>query len=116
MWLLLLGLLLSTSDMPLVVQKAQVADIPRLLDIFYHAFHDDPLDRIMFPQIPSPDARMGSTKRWVHEISADPNMSFIEVVDTDRDDEIVAFARWHVFRTERPEGEWMDMTHREWYV
>ena len=100
--------------MPLVVEKTEEQDIPRLLDILYAAFHDDPWDQIMFPRVPPPEARMASTKRWQHEISVDPHTSVIKVVDTDQNDEIIAFARWHIYRTERPESEWKDARPREW--
>lgn len=68
----------------------------------------------MFPQVPPRDGRMATTKRWLREMSIDPNMFFMKVVDPDNDHEIVAFARWNIYRVERPESEWMDMTPREW--
>ena len=99
--------------MPLTIEKAQEADIPRLLDIMYTAFHDDPWNRIMFLHTPPPEKRGVSTARWRNEISVDPQISFIKAVDTDIN-EIVAFARWHVYRTERPESEWKGTEPRSW--
>ena len=100
--------------MPLVVEKAEERDIPRLLDILYAAFHDDPWDRIMFPQIPPPEARMPTTKRLQHDISVDPTAFFLKVIDTERNNEIIAFARWNIYRNERPESEWKVAPPREW--
>ena len=100
--------------MPLVVQKAQEADIPRCLDIMYAAFSNDPWDRIMYPQTPPPNARGNSTRRWRYEILEDPHITVLKVVDTDEKDEIIAFGRWHVYRNERPESEWKNMAPRDW--
>lgn len=100
--------------MPLVMEKAQEGDIPRLLDIFYAAFHDDPWDNIMFPQVPPPEGRTASTQRWRYEMCVNPDIYFMKVVDSDKDNEILSFARWIIYRTERPENEWMDMTPRDW--
>ena len=107
-------LTLNIFNMPLVVEKAQEEDIPQLLDIFYAAFHDDPWDLIMFPQVPPPEARTAATNRWRKEISTHPHITFLKVVDTDDDGEIIAFARWHVYRAERSKRDWQDMTRRDW--
>lgn len=96
------------------MQEALEADIPRMLDIMYAAFHDDPWDRIMFPQVPPPESRTASTKRWRHEISGDPHVTVLKVVDTDKGNEIIAFARWHIYRDKRPESEWKSVAPRDW--
>ncbi|KAL6721892.1 hypothetical protein ACLMJK_000997 [Lecanora helva] len=100
--------------MPLVLEQAEERDIPRLLDIMYAAFHDDAWNRIMFPTIPPSNGRTASINRYRHEISNNPNVSIVKVVDTDQDGEIIAFARWNIYRTERPESEWKDATSRDW--
>ena len=99
--------------MVLIVEKAQEVDIKRLLDIMYAAFSKDPWDRIMYPQIPGPEARGASIERWRDEISINPNMRFIKAVDTDVG-EIIAFARWNVYEVERPESEWKNIRVRGW--
>lgn len=101
--------------MVLIVEKAQEADIQRLLDIMYAAISKDPWDRIMYPQIPGPEARGTSVERWRDEISANPTMHFMKAVDTDRG-EIIAFARWNVYEVERPESEWTITDPRNWDV
>lgn len=99
--------------MVLIVEEAQEADIQRLLDIMYAAFSKDPWDRIMYPQIPAPDARGASIARWRDEILIDSTMRFMKVVDTDIG-EIVALARWNVYKVERPESEWKSTKPRDW--
>lgn len=100
--------------MVLMVEKAQEADIERLLDIMYAAFRD-PWDCIMYPKIPAPEARGASIERWRDEISEDPTMRFMKAVDTDVG-EIIALARWNVYEVERPESEWKSTGARKWDV
>lgn len=82
--------------MPLAIEKVQEGDIPRLLDIMCAAFHDDPWNRIMFPQVPAAAGRMASTERWRHEMSIGSHICCMKVVDTTNDHEIVALARWYL--------------------
>ena len=90
-----------------------MADMQRLLDIMYGAFSKDPWDRIMYPEIPGPEARGASIKRWPNEIVIDPNVRFMKVVDTDIGD-IIAFARWNIYETKRPKSEWKSRKPRDW--
>ena len=101
--------------MVLIVERAQETDIQRLLDIMYAAFSKDPWDRIMYPHIPAPEARGASIERWRDEISIDPTMHFMKVVDTDIG-EIIALARWNVYEVERPESEWKSTKPRNWDI
>ena len=98
--------------MVLIVEKAQEADIQRLLDIMYAAFRD-PWDCIMFPEIPVPEARGASVERWRNEISKDPTIRFLKAVDTDVG-QIIALARWNVYEVERPESAWKTTGARDW--
>ena len=98
--------------MVLIVEKAQEADIQRLLDIMYAAFRD-PWDRIMFPEIPIPEARGASVERWRNEISKDPTTRFMKAVDTELG-QIIALARWNVYEEERPERVWKTTGARDW--
>ena len=99
--------------MAIIVQKAQEADIQRLLDIMYAAFSEDAWNRIMYPVIPGPEARAVSIERWRDEISTNPTIRFIKAVDTDLD-EIIAFARWNIYEVERPESQWKTTKPRDW--
>lgn len=100
-------------NMVLLVEKAQEADIQRLLDIMYAAFSKDPWNRLMYPKIPGTEARGASIERWRDEISNHPTMRFIKAVDTDVG-EIIAFARWNIYEMERPESEWKHTEARKW--
>lgn len=100
--------------MPLLLEKAREEDIPRLLDIMYAAFHGDPWERVMFPQVPPPDARDASTERWRNEILNEHRITVLKVVDADSNHEIIAFARWHIYKSERPDSEWKGEARREW--
>ncbi|KAK4696953.1 hypothetical protein P7C71_g1051, partial [Lecanoromycetidae sp. Uapishka_2] len=91
--------------MPLVIEMAQEGDIQRLLDIVYAAFEHDSWHQIMIPQIPGPEQRTASIARWRDEILVDPDTTVLKVVDTDLN-EIIALARWHIYRFQRPESEW----------
>ena len=101
--------------MVIILQKAQEADIQRMLDIMYSAFSKDSWNVIMYPETPGPEARQASVERWRDEISTNPIMRFIKAVDTDLD-EIIAFARWNIYEVERPEGEWKTTNPRTWDV
>ena len=98
--------------MAIIVQKAQEADIQRLLDIMYAAFSEDAWNRIMYPVIPGPEARGVSIERWRDEISTNPTIRFIKAVDTDLD-EIIALARWNIYEVERPENQWKTSKPRD---
>lgn len=101
--------------MVLIIEKAQAANIQRLLDIFYAAFSQDPWNRIMYPVIPRPEARGASIERWRGEISSNPSTRFVKAVDTDNG-EIIAFAWWNVYEVERPESEWKHTKTRDWDI
>ena len=97
--------------MPFVIEYAQEADIQCLLDIMYSAFHDDSLNRIMFPIIPAHNDRAASIARWRDEL-LDRHVSFLKVVDTEIN-EIIALAKWRVYLSERPESEWKGTPQRQ---
>lgn len=101
--------------MVFIVEKAQEADIQRLLDIMYAAFSKDAWNRIMYPEIPGPEARGASIERWRDEISTNPTMRFMKAVDTDTG-QIIAFARWNIYETKRPESEWKKTEPRKWDI
>lgn len=67
----------------------------------------------MYPQTPPREARTASAERWREEISANPALRFLKVVDTNVG-EIIALARWSVYESERPESEWKRKFRRDW--
>lgn len=91
--------------MPLTLKEAQEADIPRLVEIMYNAFSDDPWERIVWPQTPPPEARSPTINQMRNDLLTDPNVNIMKVVDQELDS-IIAFAEWNIYRTERPESEW----------
>ena len=99
--------------MVIIVQKAQEVDIQRLLDSMYAAFSGDSWNRIMYPELPGPEARGAYIQRWREEISTNPTMRFMKAVDTNLD-EIIASARWDIHVVERPESEWKITKPRNW--
>ncbi|KAL9114194.1 MAG: hypothetical protein Q9187_007512, partial [Circinaria calcarea] len=99
--------------MPLLLQPVVEADAPRLPDIQFAAFGEDPFMAIMFPQTPSDDSKQKAVERTYTDFK-DPYITLMKVVDTDLDNTIVAFARWHIYRLERPESEWNTEKKRDW--
>ena len=99
--------------MPLVLEKAVEADIERMIEIMYRALSEDPWDRIMFPTTPEPTNRTNSITRWTKEMHTNPTQSLMKIVDTDLN-EIIAFARWSIFKHERSESEWKKEDNRKW--
>ena len=99
--------------MPLILEKAVEADIERMIEVMYRAMSEDPWDRIMFPTTPEPNNRTNSITRWKNEMHTNPTQWLMKVVDTDLN-EIIAFARWNIFRQERPESEWKKQEKRQW--
>ncbi len=99
--------------MPLVLDKAVETDIDRMVEVMYAALSEDPWDRIMIPKTPGPKQRTNSVERWTKEMLTNTSSLIMKVVDTDLD-EIIAFARWDMYKSERPESEWKKQETREW--
>ncbi len=103
----------SGQNMPLLLEKAVEADIERMIEIMYAAMSEDPWDRIIYPKTPRPDERTKSIERWTNEMLTNPSSSIMKIVDTNLN-EIIAFARWYIYKSERPESEWKKREEREW--
>ena len=99
--------------MPLLLQPAVEADIPKLPEIQFAAFGEDSFMAIMFPPIPSAESRLKAIERTFDDLK-DPYITLIKVIDTDLDNEIIGFGRWHIYRHERPESEWNTEQKRQW--
>ena len=98
--------------MPLEVRVAVDADMPRTVDIFLHASNRSWLETLA-PSGISPASRDIMIENN-HKDLNDPQCAFMKVVDTDLDDEVIAFAKWYVYRTERPKSEWERNDSRDW--
>ena len=99
--------------MVLVLEKASEADIERLIQVNYITMASDPWYRIVFPTIPSASDRKPSIERWEKDMRTNASVMVMKVTDTEIQ-EIVAFAKWYVYKTERPESEWKKEEKREW--
>ena len=91
--------------MPLILQPMVEADMERTIEIQARAFATEPWDQVMFPNGRSPAVKaimVEGARKDFHN----PNSVFIKVVDTDRNNEMIALARWWIYKQERPEIEW----------
>lgn len=99
--------------MPLQLAAAAIEDVERIVDIESAAFAPSTLTQVLFPRGSSPDQKLKSKERMLREWKEDASMRLIKVVDSEIG-EIIAFAKWNIYRTERPESEWKKRPAREW--
>ena len=99
--------------MPIILQEATPSDLDRLIKIQFLAFGESYFNQILFPGKVTPDAHSKAVERARKDMK-DPCTKFMKAVDTDLNDEIVGFAKWLIYKSERPESEWMHMEKREW--
>ncbi|KAK3335942.1 hypothetical protein B0T19DRAFT_436759 [Cercophora scortea] len=101
------------------IREATRADLSEILDVHFEAFGPDPMNQLMYPAGVTENAREmfghslfppeseaaadenkhGETRIFVAELLADDTADDVPV-------EIVAYAKWQIFRHERPETEW----------
>jgi len=91
--------------MPLVLEPVVETDMERLMEIQTLSFRNDLWSQVMFPNDMSAASKATMVERARKEFH-NPNTAFVKIVDTDRDNEIVSFARWNIYKQERPESEW----------
>ncbi|KAL9613546.1 MAG: hypothetical protein Q9167_001931 [Letrouitia subvulpina] len=84
-----------------------------MLQINDAAFAQDPWQRIMKPNMPPPHIRVKAIERFRKDFRHDPAVHFLVVEDTDKN-ELVAFAKWNVYKTQRPESDWKKEPEIEW--
>ncbi|MCJ1230413.1 hypothetical protein MMC12_007087 [Toensbergia leucococca] len=99
--------------MPLILRQPTETDLERMLTVQIIAFSRDPWNNIMFPGGLTLDARSKALEHGRQEMK-DPTIAFMTVIDTDINEEIVAIAKWHTYKTERPENEWRTHKKKEW--
>ena len=99
--------------MPLLLRKGREADLNRIVTVQNATFDGDPLMQILFPGQRSTDAIAKALKLYGKDME-DPRITFMTVVDTDDDDRIIGFAKWHIYKRERAEEEWAKEEKREW--
>ncbi|KAK3694511.1 N-acetyltransferase-like protein [Podospora appendiculata] len=107
-----------TSKPRIRIREATRADLSALLDVHFEAFDSDPMNQLMYPAGVTENARElfgqslfppesdtvdenkhGETRIFVAELLADDTADEVPV-------EIVAYAKWQIFRHGRPEAEW----------
>jgi len=100
--------------MPLLLRMAVEADIDQILDIQYEANDSDPWHQTLFPNGISTATRNMTREHARTAMQTDPHTHYVVVVDTDLNDEIIAFAKWMIYKQERPESEWNKADTRKW--
>ena len=99
--------------MPLLLQPAVEVDLEHIVDIQFEAFAPDPFSQVMFPRGITPEARLLAVDRSRRDFN-DPVIKYIKVVDIALDNKAVAFAKWHIYKEERTESEWMKAETRDY--
>ena len=99
--------------MPLFLQPAVEADLEHIVDIQFEAVAPDPFSQVMFPTGITPEARVLAVDSSRRDFN-DPVIKYIKVVDIDLDSKAVAFAKWHIYKEERTESEWMKAETRDY--
>lgn len=100
--------------MPLHLRVGVNADLERIMDIQFEAFGPDPWNQTLFPNGISPDSRARLTEYAKKDMDENPHVTFMTVVDTELDNQIIAFGKWYIYKQERPESEWNKSDSRVW--
>ena len=100
--------------MSLQLREGVHADLDRLMDIQFQAFGPDPLDQTFFPNGVSPDTRARMTEYARRDMLDNLHATFMTVIDLERDNEIIAFGKWYIYKHDRTESEWNNLDSREW--
>lgn len=98
--------------MPLQLAPASEADLTKLLEVQFAAFQDDAANRLMFP-VPTPPSTFEKALDRAHRDFSNPDVAFVKVTDTEIG-EIVSFAKWFIWKHQRPEEEWDKEEKRDW--
>lgn len=91
------------------VAKAGEADIPRLMDIQFAAFAQEPADQMLNGKN-TPENRVKAGARLLNQLHVDPSLHLMKSVHTvpgSRTETIVGFCQWHIYDKPRPRDEWM---------
>jgi hypothetical protein len=91
-------LLRCQSIMAIIVQKASVADVPRVCEIETAAYAEHPANTVLFPGPFPSDSIAKRAERLITEIKSDQTALCLKAVDEETG-ETVAFAKWHIYKT-----------------
>jgi len=93
--------------MPLLLQPVEEADLPRTLEIQAAAFASNNLNRVMFGGRPrSEETTEKALLRIRKELLDDQDTHILKVIDTDLDNKLIAFCKWHIYKHERSPSEY----------
>ncbi|EXJ70812.1 uncharacterized protein A1O5_05802 [Cladophialophora psammophila CBS 110553] len=86
--------------MSLVLQLADEADAPRIVEIERLAYASNPLNPILFPGPFPPEATAARAEGLVKQLHEDPTVRWMKVLDTETG-EVAAFAKWNIIKEPR---------------
>lgn len=98
--------------MPLTLSLANEEDLPKIVNVQFAAFASDEIQRFMYP-FPTPPPTFEQALIRARIDFPRPECAFVKVMDTDIG-ELVAFAKWLIYKHERPEEEWNKQEKRTW--
>ena len=88
----------TSVKMPLLIRPAVEADLERIVEILFEAFAPDPLTQIMFPHGgENPEAKNKALEQNRKDFH-NPVITYMKIVDTDLNDEVIAFAKWYIYK------------------
>jgi hypothetical protein len=97
------------------VREGTPADLDAIVDIYYKAFGDNVMDKLMYPGGPSEDAKRKLAAKILPRPASESGkeedlLCVAEYLPdgspADGPWEVVAFGKWHLFREARTEEEW----------
>ena len=83
--------------MPLKIVNASEDDIPEMMRIDNEAHHGSMAVRVFYPNGRSKELLRLQGEDSLKQVREDASVRNIKVIDTDYDDEAIAFARWHFY-------------------
>ena len=89
--------------------EAIESDVPRLMEIQFAAFAQEPMDQVL-NGTDTPENHEKAGARLLNQMRTDPSLHTVKCVSTDRALEmetIVGFCMWHIYDKPRPRDEWM---------
>ncbi|KAF2749343.1 acyl-CoA N-acyltransferase [Sporormia fimetaria CBS 119925] len=90
--------------MPLELHPMTDDDIPHFQRIMRAAFRFG-IVAALFPKAPTPEESQKDVERLTKENQEDPTVHFLKVIDTEKNNEIIACAKWHIYEKELSEED-----------
>ncbi|KAF2261032.1 acyl-CoA N-acyltransferase [Lojkania enalia] len=82
--------------MPIIVQEASDADIPRACEIEVAAYATNEASPFLFPGPFPPDSQQQRANLLISDRRKDPTIRYIKAIDQETGQQI-AFAKWHIY-------------------